>query len=135
MSKLLSLIIAGVCVLLSRALYQKWRRDSISRQYGCQPPRKFPHKEPFVGLDLFFKTGSAIQNHRYLSELTHRYKTLGNTFQSTTMGSVSINSIEPENLHTVFASKFQHWGVEPVRLPAQFPFCGRGFITTDGAAW
>ena len=24
---------------------------------------------------------------------------------------------------------------KPVRLPAQDPFCGRGFITTDGAAW
>lgn len=48
---------------------------------------------------------------------------------------MSINSIEPENVRTVFSSKWNDWGVEAVRLPAQLPFCGRGFITTDGAAW
>ena len=135
MGKILALVVTGLCVLCVRALIQKWRRDSIARQHGCQSPRRYPHKEPFLGLDLFFNTGSAIQGHRYLPELTRRYKTLGNTFQSTTLGSVSINSIEPENLHTVFSSKSNDWGVEAVRLPAQSPFCGRGFITTDGAAW
>ncbi|KAL8722838.1 MAG: hypothetical protein Q9225_000725 [Loekoesia sp. 1 TL-2023] len=51
------------------------------------------------------------------------------------LGTPSINTIEPENLQTVYSSRFQDWDVQPVRLPAQEPFCGRGFITTDGAAW
>ena len=135
MGNIVALVITGVCLLLTRTLFRKWRRDSVSRQHGCQSPRSYPHKEPFLGLNLFFNTGNAIQGHRYLPELTHRYNTLGNTFQSTTLGSVSINSIDPENLHTVFSTKSNDWGVEPVRLPAQFPFCGRGFITTDGTAW
>lgn len=119
MGNTMLLVVTGLCVFCTYVLIQKWRRDGIARQHGCQSPRKFPHKEPFLGLDLFFS----------------RYNTLGNTFQSTTLGSMSINSIEPENLRTVFSSKWNDWGVEAVRLPAQFPFCGRGFITTDGAAW
>ena len=35
----------------------------------------------------------------------------------------------------MYSSNFKDWGDEPLRLPAQDPFCGRGFITTDGAAW
>ena len=48
---------------------------------------------------------------------------------------MSINSIEPENLKAVFSSNFNDWGVEPVRLPAGYLFCGRGFLTTDDPAW
>ena len=50
-------------------------------------------------------------------------------------GSFTINSIRPENLQTIWVSRFKDWGVQPVRLPAQDPFCGVGFITTDGPVW
>jgi cytochrome P450 len=32
-------------------------------------------------------------------------------------------------------SHWPHWGIEPARLTAMEPFCGKGFITTDGQAW
>lgn len=80
-------------------------------------------------------TGSVIQEHRYLPELTKRYTTLGNSFSAKSLASSSINSIEPENIKAGFSTNFKDWGVEPVRLPAQHPFCGHRFITTDGAAW
>ena len=48
---------------------------------------------------------------------------------------MAIDSIRPENLQTVWVSKFKDWGVEPVGLPAQNPFWGRGFITMDGPRW
>ena len=114
---------------------RKWTRDSKGREHGCKLPTAYPHKDPLLGLDLFLNTGSAIQEYRYLPELTRRYNKLGNTFSSKSLGSASINSIEPENIQAVFSSNFNDWGVEPVRLPAQDPFCGRGFITTDGPAW
>jgi len=129
------LVITGLCTASVYYLLRKWYRDSKARQHGCYPPRAYPHKDPLLGVDLFLQTGSAIQNHRYLSELTRRYTVLGNTFSAKSLGSLSINSIEPENIKAVFSSNFKDWGVEAVRLPAQDPFCGRGFITTDGAAW
>ncbi|KAL8980864.1 MAG: hypothetical protein Q9205_004182, partial [Flavoplaca limonia] len=75
-----------------------------------------------------------FSENRYLPELEARYGTYGSTFQTNLFGTPSINTIEPENLQAVYSSNFKDWGIEPLRLPAQDPFCGRGFITTDGAA-
>ncbi len=135
MATTFALAITGLCAVAVHFIIQKWRQNARSREHGCKSPRAYPHKDPLLGLDVFVSTGSAIQQHRYLPELTRRYHTLGNTFSAKSLGSSSINSIEPENIKAVFSTKFGDWGVEPVRLPAQLPFCGRGFITTDGAAW
>jgi len=135
MGNIIRIAIIGVCTAAVYYLIKKRYRDSKARQHGCDPPRAYPQKDPFLGIDLFLQTGDAIQNHRYLSELTRRYAALGNTFSAKSLGTSSINSIEPENIKAVFLSNFNDWGVEPVRLPAQGLFCGRGFITTDGAAW
>lgn len=135
MAIVVTLAVTALCAVSVYFLLQKWNRSSAARQHGCQPPPAYPHKDPLLGLDLFLNTGSAIQEHRYLPELTRRYNTLGNTFSAKSLGSSSINSIEPENIKAVFSSNFNDWGVEPVRLPAQDPFCGRGFITTDGPSW
>lgn len=135
MGNIIRIAIVGFCTAVVYHLIKKRYRDSKARQHGCYPPQAYPHKDPFLGVDLFLQTGNAIQNHRYLSELTRRYTALGNTFGTKSLGTSSVNSIEPENIKAVFSSNFSDWGVEPVRLPAQDPFCGRGFITTDGAAW
>lgn len=135
MASILTLAITGLCALTAYLLIQRRQRNSKARKQGCHLPRAYPHRDPFFGIDLFLSTGSAIQEHRYLSELIKRYGTLGNTFGASSLGSSSINSIDPENIRVVFFTNFNDWGVEPVRLPAQRPFCGRGFITTDGSAW
>ncbi|KAL9630576.1 MAG: hypothetical protein Q9164_006344, partial [Protoblastenia rupestris] len=135
MTTFLILCISTACIIAAYFSFKSWRRGTAARANGCRPPKKYLHKDPLLGLDLFLNTGKAIQEHRYLPELTRRYKTLGNTFLSKSLGSSSVNSIEPDNLQAVFSTKFNDWGVEPVILPAQHPFCGRGFITTDGAAW
>ena len=135
LGKLLALLTSCFCVWLGNKLIISYRFGKIARSRGCQSPRKYPHKDPLLGLDLFLRTGKAIQEHYYLRELEERYGSLGPTFATNTWSSTSINSIEPENLKAVFSSNFNDWGVEALRLPAQYPFCGRGFITTDGPAW
>ena len=51
------------------------------------------------------------------------------------MGAATFNTIDPENLQAIYGSRVKDWGVEPVRLAAMEPLCGRGFITTDGETW
>ena len=110
-------------------------RQRLARANGCQPPKIYPHKDPFFGLDLFLSTGKLFKENRYLPELVRRYHYYGSTFETKSFGSFAVNSIRPENLQTIWVSNFKDWGVQPVRLPAQDPFCGVGFITTDGSIW
>lgn len=129
------LCVSGLCLLATYYVIQVQHRRGFARANGCRPPKKYPHKDPILGLDLFFQTGKTLQENRYLPELTKRYGELGSTFQSKSLGSFVINSIRPENIQAVWSTMFKDWGVGPVRLPAQDPFCGHGFITTDGPEW
>ncbi|KAL8965639.1 MAG: hypothetical protein Q9183_003754, partial [Haloplaca sp. 2 TL-2023] len=128
------LLFIGFCTFLLYGKVLSNRQHRKARSRGYHSPRTYPHKGHF-GIGLFLNTGKAIQENRYLSELIRRYTLLGNTFGAKFLGSSSIHSIEPENIKAVFSTNAKDWGVQPVRLPAQDPFCGRGFITTDGAAW
>ena len=135
MGFLTALLASIVCILGVSYIAKLRQRHIESHANGCQPPKKYPHSDPFLGLDLFFKTGKLFEENRYLFDLLERYGKLGRTFETNLLGSPSINTIEPRNLQTIYVTKFVDWGVQPVRLPAQEPFCGRGFITTDGAQW
>ena len=127
--------IGAICVLVVSYIVRLRRRYIISHANGCQPPKKYPHKDPILGLDLFFKTKRLFEENKYLTDSFECYTTLGRTFETNLLGSPSINSIEPLNLQTVYTKNFKDWGVQPIRLPAQDDFCGAGFITTDGAHW
>ncbi len=135
MGYLSAFIFTGICAAVTWYGIRTIRHQQLSRANGCQPPRRYPHKDPLFGFDLFLKTGKLFQNNQYLPELVRRYREYGSTFQTRSSSSFTINSIRPENLQTVWVSKFKDWGVQPVRLPAQDPFCGVGFITTDGPVW
>ena len=134
---------ASLAALLSYALalylaYRSWQAYSLRRRrrsHGCQPARRYPHAEPFFGLDLFFRRGQAISEQRYLPQLDAWYSEYGATFEAQSFGVTAINTIEPENIKTVYSTRFADWGVQPVRLPVMRAFCGEGFLTADGAAW
>jgi len=135
MAILLQLCVSVTCLVTLYHLAKIQRRRTLARANGCQLPKKYPHKDPFLGLDLCLQTGKLFEKNRYLPELVRRYNEYGPTFEINSLGSSNINSIVPENLQTVWSSKFVDWGVQPVRLPAQDPFCRSDFITTDGPVW
>ena len=76
------------------------RRQHLPRANGCQPPKKYPHKDTLFGLDLFFQTGKLFKGNQYLPELVRRYHEYGSTFETKSFGSFAVNSIRPENLQT-----------------------------------
>lgn len=43
-------------------------------------------------------------------------------------------TISPKNLQALY-TRGKDFGVQPSRLPAMEHFCGRGFLTADGALW
>ncbi|MCJ1444563.1 MAG: hypothetical protein MMC23_005065 [Stictis urceolatum] len=94
----------------------------------------YRHLDPIFGLDKFFRQGQAILKHRYLEYLWDLHDKYGYTFQSIAFGDMAISSVDPDNLKAVFTNG-RDWGVGPVRLKTLDPFCGHGFITTDGPEW
>ncbi|KAM3066189.1 hypothetical protein ACMFMG_012149 [Clarireedia jacksonii] len=127
--------VAGLVLILIIFIWRNFHRR-LARQLGCLPPTSYPHKEPILGLDLLLNTIQLTSQRRNIPAIAERFILYGKTFQNVSLGSTVLNTIDPENLHAIYGSeKCSHWGVEPVRLAAMEPFCGKGFITTDGAVW
>lgn len=110
-------------------------RRRIIRENGCQPPVKYPHVDPIMGVDLFVANVKALRENRFLPAMRQRFKTYGNTFQLNFMGAKVIATVEPENLKTILATKFKEFGLGERRRTYLSPLLGYGIFTTDGAAW
>ncbi|KAF7538571.1 hypothetical protein G7054_g2801 [Neopestalotiopsis clavispora] len=134
-ASLLALLVSSVAAFAAYRLYSGHVRRLAAKQHGCLPAVRYKHKDPVFGLDIFLRTGAAISNNEFLVEHQRRYDTYGHTFESLNLGSHAISSIHPENLRAVFSKNAADWGVQPLRLHNMGPFCGTGFITTDGADW
>lgn len=134
-SSILTLLASLVAAYAGYRLYLGYALRLIAQQHGCQPAARYKHIDPVFGLDIFLKTGDAISKNKFLVEHQRRYDTYGHTFESLNLGSHAISSIHPENLRAVFSKNAADWGVQPLRLHNMGPFCGAGFITTDGADW
>ncbi|KAF5875415.1 putative cytochrome p450 alkane hydroxylase protein [Botrytis fragariae] len=97
-------------VYLYRKINEHLATVDLERKNGCIKPRKYPHREPILGLDLFFKMGKAM-------------KTV-------------INTCEPRNIQTVLAFSFENFGkvkVKPEKGGGSFE--AQGIFTADGPIW
>ena len=111
------------------------RHSRLVHEHGCQQPKFYPHKEPFLGLDLFFNTIRSTKERRRMEFSKQLFDQLGQTWQSVSFGKKIVNSIDPDNLKSVLATDFDSWGLAPLRYPAASPFMGRGVFTSDGPFW
>ncbi|KAI0197964.1 cytochrome P450 [Astrocystis sublimbata] len=116
------LFLTLVAFFLFRRRHQK---DASARRQGCEPATSYRPFEPFLGFDFQMQMYSKIP---FLHKVHQR---LGATYQVPCLiGPLTICTTDLENIRTINTSK--DYGVEPQRLPGLGPFCGRGFITTDG---
>lgn len=126
------------CVLVIyglRATRDYYARLKLIRQRGCQPPPSLPQKDPFFGLDVVYQMFRSAKERRRNMSMKEQVDIYGRTFQSKPYGNTTIFTIEPRNLQAVFATDFESYGLEPLRLFVFEPFIGKGIITTDGAFW
>lgn len=102
---------------------------------ACLLPRKYAHLDPILGLDFLFQTTRLILQHKNVPAVAARHGEYGHTFVLISMGQKVYHTIEAQNLEAFYSTRWMNWGVEPARLKAMEPFCGHGFITTDGETW
>lgn len=112
--------------------FQEWKKG-----YGAIP--RYPQLDPFMGLDMAFRTVDAAKNHtllQWLSKLhiTGKAKTVTFSF----FGQRFVHTIEPENMKALFATPvWTDFGVGALRRNnhATMPFADKGVGTTDGQDW
>ena len=98
-------------------------------------PHIYPHRDPFLGLDLLLRTANLMRLHKIIPAFADWHKVHGETFVVNSLGTPVIHTISPKNIEVIFEVGLQEWGVSPARLKAMQPLCGLGFINTDGEVW
>lgn len=67
------------------------RQREISQQHGCEAIRiKYPHKDPFFGVDLFLRNLKAVYKHQFLETVTKRHAEVGETYQLNMLGTIGV---------------------------------------------
>ncbi|MCJ1310514.1 hypothetical protein MMC25_004178 [Agyrium rufum] len=113
----ISLIMLGIYLisLIIRVLQTKSNRSNLAYEAGCEPVTRYPHKDPIFGLDLFLATSRAFKAGRFLQFHTDQFRVYGKTFRAHYMGNMIIKTSQPENFKAVYATSFDHFGMEPLR--------------------
>lgn len=135
MGYITTVVLTGLCITIASYLLKVQLLRARARSNGCRPAPRYKHWDLLFGIDEVVSTWKAMKEHRYLPELHKRYQEYGKTYESLKFGVVNVHSIEPDNIQCVWSTKADDWGVQPVRLAPMAPFCGRGFISTDGHDW
>jgi cytochrome P450 len=139
MAQSFALIVSVALLLVAYYVWNflqwKYARSRRMRELGCKEPPRYPHKDPVLGLDLFFDNVKALQNQRFLDNFKDRFDKYGQTFRALTMGEVSIYTNDPRNLQAVHSLHFSDYGVQPIRRAATLPFLGEGVFNMDGPFW
>ncbi|KAG6030403.1 hypothetical protein E4U41_000109 [Claviceps citrina] len=132
----LIILVAGIAILavLVNKVQTFFRRVRLARQHGCQPVANSSTKDPILGLDLVQRHLRAAKAHRVLEEGLLRFRKYGTTFRSRQLLKDAIVTIEPENIKTVLALKFNDYGIGH-RLAQFGPLLGAGIFDTDGQHW
>jgi cytochrome P450 len=124
---------------LSAVVYSQVRlylaRRKFQLENGCKPLQlRYPHKDPFLGLDNLIETIKAAKESRILERGLNNFRTIGNTFGNKLFNQNLIATIEPQNIKTILSLRFKDFGIGN-RESTLGPLLGRGIFTMDGAFW
>lgn len=134
---LLTIVLASLLLFyatLQRAILSIKRRRFI-HDHNCRPLRRIPSLDPILGSDVVFQSYKHLSTHTYLDITRERFLKHGNTYQAKMMGARVYNTIEPENIKTILASRFEDFGLGKRRKSAFDSLLGHGILNTDGTEW
>jgi len=104
------------------------------KKNGCKLPHRLPQSERIIGYGLLKEVKESERKKTILEDSRQRTEANGETFQMTLMGNTFIKTIDPENVKSILATKFEDFGLGS-RLDSFGPLLGSGIFTTDGAHW
>src|SRR3954467_12455125 len=100
----------SICYLVFTNVKLYFIRRQFKKDNGCQPAQtKYPLKDPIFGTDLILSTIKNAKNTRHLEGTAQRYENHGTTFTSRLINCPTVFTIEPENVKTMLATKFEDY--------------------------
>ncbi|TGO20852.1 hypothetical protein BPAE_0261g00090 [Botrytis paeoniae] len=132
---ILSIFVGASALLLYAITNRQITRTKTARQYNCDIPFTYPHRDSIFGIDLKLQEIQQSLRHQSITFSANLHKKYEKTFEVINFGTSSLRSIDTENIQAFYSTNHDDWGYEPSRLSVMGPFCGRGFITTDGDTW
>ncbi|KAI1493695.1 cytochrome P450 [Biscogniauxia mediterranea] len=118
-----------------KRLESAWQDRRFAAANGCKPVPKLQQPEYIIGIKNVIEGAKAWRTSRWLDMWRDRFSTIGTTFQISALGRTTIFTIDPENVKTILATKFEDFDVGERRARLFRPLIGSGIFTTDGKAW
>ena len=109
--------------ILSRRIVGYITFRQASRRNGCYPPRKDPHLDSILGLDMFFDQFKAMKRGNITAAERERFLRYGKTFEANSWGTRCIHTVEVANIQAVLSRLFDRFGIAPLRLPIYWEGC------------
>ncbi|KAF7941177.1 hypothetical protein EAE99_000814 [Botrytis elliptica] len=137
-----SVWLGGVSILifLSCFYFLLWAVKDVryrlaARKAGCAMPVKYWHKDPFLGVDLFFQRLKDMNSGDSLATDRIILGKYGKTVLTNNWGTKQYMTMDPIVIQTVLALEVDKFGVAPMNHPMCSPLLGEGIMTVDGHAW
>jgi len=127
MEALSGLEILILSLLISFALLYKLitslRYRNALRRHRCRSVASYPHKDPFLGYDLYRIIERSRQQNNAVLTLQWLFDSYGNgkTFQALTWGIPTIYSVDSRIIRAVLKEKPHNSGVEAFQKPFNGP--------------
>ena len=133
MVQISALVAAAVLYHLASRIISIRQQRAIARQHGCAPPQVL--KTGFYGLNEFRRVLVAARTKEVVEYVAARFRPGHYTFSMPIFGEPQICTIEPENVKTVLATKFNDYSLGKSRKNAFHDMLGDGIFTLNGDGW
>lgn len=131
---LLIFIILLAFLLASQILGQLYYSLVTSHHSFHNNPRRYPHIDLFLGLDLAVQTWRDFHNGELSEGLRRRHSLYGRTFLGNNLGADYIYTVEPDNIRAITTSQFSNFG-KSAWVSEAAKHVGNGVLLNEGEAW
>jgi hypothetical protein len=132
---LFRLLLALLALFITQRFFVFLGFRSKAHRNGCKPPPRYPHLDPFLGLDFFLQQLKERKTGNSLAAQVERFSRIGKTYEVNSYGTRYIHTMHEQNIREVLGPSFEKFGVQSMRLAVGKPFIGPGVFTTDGPYW
>jgi hypothetical protein len=120
--------------LIAKIILRKITASRFRSSHSCSDPPALPQRERIIGFDLLKAGAAAVKAKNSLECAVRRIESTANTFSQSIVGLNIITTVDPANIQTILAQKFNDYDLGG-RIYAWGPLVGKGVFTSDGSEW